>query len=103
MVEPYCYSTPLTPEDGERMGHLLGLVIATCAKACAAKTGFPVEFFMASFTRESALDALQLEFLSRIDRGDPEAEAAGGAGGWLLKTTNRAMRRTLLIAEIHGR
>ncbi|MFI5808686.1 hypothetical protein [Streptomyces sp. NPDC051561] len=103
MAESYHYSAPLTAEDAERMGQLLGLVIATSATACATKTGFSVDFFMARFTMDSTLDAVQLEFLSRIARGESEVEAAAGAGGFLIDSAHRAMRRAVLIAQLQGR
>ncbi|MFJ2745468.1 DUF2958 domain-containing protein [Streptomyces sp. NPDC087440] len=87
----YQYSAPLTAEDAERLGELLGLIMATCAEVSSGKTGLPTGFFLRSYTRDEAMDALGLEFLSHIAAGDSEVTAAGKAGGWLLKVTSESL------------
>ncbi|MCX5206108.1 DUF2958 domain-containing protein [Streptomyces sp. NBC_00237] len=95
----YQYSEPLTAQDAERLGELLGLTMATCAQASSAKTGLSLEFFLRSYAQDDVLDALGMEFLSHIAAGETEATAAERTVGWLLKATAESLD---LAVELHG-
>lgn len=86
------YSAPLTAAESEEVGEIVGLIVATCARAVAAKTGLPRVFLLRRYTADAALEAVALEYLRATEEGQSKVEAAGTAGRWLLETTARALR-----------
>ncbi len=91
------YSAPLSRAESEEVGEIVGLIIATCARAVAAKTGLPPAFLLQRYVTDAALEAVALEYLRATEEGQSKADAAGTAGRWLLEATNQALR------EAHAR
>ncbi|MFD8316320.1 hypothetical protein [Kitasatospora purpeofusca] len=85
-------SSAILDPEATALALTVGTIAAAAAQAAAPKLNLSVEFLLARFTTDRALDAVTATYLRGIQRGLPPADAAAEAGRPLLAAAIEAAK-----------